>query len=121
LPRSDDLDDLIGRDCVLEITAPAPDGARFEGRNSCLEFWKGVASSKHLDFTAEEIWTSGDCGIIRAHLRGGKNDTDWVRCVNIFRVGAVGRSSRGSVTSRLRRPLPSAFGAVSAENVEIRA
>jgi hypothetical protein len=41
--------------------------------------------------------------------------------VNIFRVGAVGRSSRGSVTSRLRRPLPSAFGAVSAENVEIRA
>jgi hypothetical protein len=43
--RPEDLDDLIGEGCVLENTAPAPDGARYEGREACLNFWKGIASS----------------------------------------------------------------------------
>ena len=53
--RHADLDDLIGEGCVLENTAPAPDGARYEGREACLAFWKGVASSANLVFKAEEI------------------------------------------------------------------
>ncbi|TCU10089.1 SnoaL-like protein [Rhizobium sullae] len=48
--RPEDLDDLIGEGCVLENTAPAPDGARYEGREACLAFWKGVASSANLVF-----------------------------------------------------------------------
>ena len=32
--RPEDLDDLIGEGCVLENTAPAPDGARYEGREA---------------------------------------------------------------------------------------
>jgi hypothetical protein len=36
--RPEDLDDLIGEGCVLENTAPAPDGARYEGREDCLNF-----------------------------------------------------------------------------------
>lgn len=39
--RPEDLDDLIGEGCVLENTTPAPDGARYEGREACLNFWKG--------------------------------------------------------------------------------
>ena len=84
--RPEDLGDLIGEGCVLENTAPAPDGARYEGREACLSFWKGVASSANLVFEAEEIWASEDHGVIRWQLRWSQLETDWVRGVNIMRV-----------------------------------
>lgn len=84
--RPEDLDDLIGEGCVLENTAPAPDGARYEGREACLDFWRGIASSANLVFEAEEIWTSEDRGIIRWQLSWGGNKADRVRGVNIMRV-----------------------------------
>ncbi len=84
--RPEDLDDLIGEGCVLENTTPAPDGARYEGREACLDFWKGIASSASLVFEAEEIWHSKDRGIIRWQLRWGKSPADRVRGVNIMRV-----------------------------------
>ena len=82
----EDLDDLIGEGCVLENTSPAPDGARYEGREACLDFWKGIASNPSLVFEAEEIWASEDRGIIRWKLRWGENKADRVRGVNILRV-----------------------------------
>lgn len=84
--RPDDLDELIGEDCILENTAPAPNGDRYEGREACLAFWKGIASSTNLAFKAEEIWASQDHGLIRWQLRWGKAESDWVRGVNIMRV-----------------------------------
>lgn len=84
--RPGDLDELIGEGCILENTAPAPDGARYEGRQACLDFWKGIASSARLVFEAEEIWASEDRGIIRWRLRWGEGGTDRVRGVNIMRV-----------------------------------
>jgi hypothetical protein len=84
--RPDDLDELIGEDCILENTAPAPHGDRYEGRDACLTFWKGVASSTNLVFKAEEIWASQDRGLIRWQLRWGQAESDWVRGVNIMRV-----------------------------------
>jgi len=84
--RPDDLDALIGEGCVLENTAPAPDGARYQGRAACLDFWKGIASSANLVFRAEEIWASEDRGIIRWTLRWGDKEADRVRGVNIMRV-----------------------------------
>lgn len=84
--RPDDLDDLIGEGCVLENTAPAPDGARYDGREACLAFWKNIASSANLVFNAEEIWASEDRGIIRWQLRWGETATDRARGVNIMRV-----------------------------------
>jgi ketosteroid isomerase-like protein len=84
--RPEDLDDLIGEGCVLENTTPAPDGARYEGREACLNFWKGVASSANLVFEAEEIWASEDRGIIRWQLRWSESTADRVRGVNIMRV-----------------------------------
>ncbi len=82
----EDLDDLIAEDCVLENTAPAPDGARYEGRQTCLSFWKDIAASTNLTFEDEEIWISGERGIIRWQLRWGDGDTARVRGVNIMRV-----------------------------------
>lgn len=84
--RPEDLDDLIGEDCVLENTGPAPDGARYEGRAACLDFWKGIAASRDLAFEAEEISAVGDRGIIRWRLRWGAGEADRVRGVNIMRV-----------------------------------
>jgi ketosteroid isomerase-like protein len=84
--RPEDLDDLIGEGCVLENTAPAPDGARYEGRQACLDFWKGIASSANLVFEAEEIWAGEDRGIIRWRLRWGESQADRIRGVNIMRV-----------------------------------
>ena len=84
--RPEDLDDLIGDGCVLENTAPAPDGARYEGRETCLAFWKGVASSDNLVFKAEEISAMGDRGIIRWQLRWSNRVADRGRDVNIMRV-----------------------------------
>ncbi|GLQ57158.1 nuclear transport factor 2 family protein [Devosia nitrariae] len=84
--RPDDLDELIGEGCVLENTTPAPDGARYEGREACLTFWKGVAFNADLAFELEDIWASDDRGIIRWQLRWGKRDADRVRGVNIMRV-----------------------------------
>jgi ketosteroid isomerase-like protein len=84
--RPEDLDELIGEGCVLENTGPAPDGARYEGREACLTFWKGIASSANLVFEAEEIWAGADRGIIRWRLHWGEQQTDRVRGVNIMRV-----------------------------------
>lgn len=84
--RPQDLDDLIGEGCVLENTTPAPDGERYEGREACLTFWKGIASSANLVFEAEEIWASEDRGIIRWQLRWSESRTDRIRGVNIMRV-----------------------------------
>lgn len=84
--RPADLDDLIGEGCVLENTVPAPDGARYEGRDACLKFWKGIAASTNLVFEPEEIWASEDRGIIRWRLRWSEGEADRVRGVNIMRV-----------------------------------
>ena len=84
--RPEDLDDLIGEGCVLENTAPAPDGARYEGREACLNFWKGIASSANLVFQAEEIWAGENRGIIRWQLRWSESEADRIRGVNIMRV-----------------------------------
>ena len=84
--RPEDLEALIGEGCVLENTAPAPDGARYEGREACLDFWKGIASSANLVFEAEEIWACEDRGIIRWRLRWGDSEADRIRGVNIMRV-----------------------------------
>lgn len=84
--RPQDLDDLIGQGCTLENTTPAPDGALYEGREACLDFWKGIASSAHLVFQAEEISAMGDRGIIRWQLRWSERDEDRIRGVNLMRL-----------------------------------
>jgi ketosteroid isomerase-like protein len=36
----DTLVDLVGDDCVMESAQPAPNGARYEGYDACLHFWR---------------------------------------------------------------------------------
>ncbi len=80
------LDDLVGERCVMEAIQPAPDGARYEGRTACLEFWQALADDRTTQFEAEEIAVAGDRAIIRWRYRYGDGAADYVRGVNLMRV-----------------------------------
>ena len=48
------LDDLVAEDCLIENTVPAPDGARYVGREACLGLWRGIATAPGTSFDLEE-------------------------------------------------------------------
>lgn len=80
------LDDLIGDDCVMEAIQPAPDGARYEGREASLAFWKALAEDRGSQFEAEEIVVTGDRATIRWRYHFGDGLAESVRGVNLMRV-----------------------------------
>ena len=71
---------------MLENTTPAPDGARYEGREACLAFWRAIAANPDLTFEPEEVWANEDRGIIRWQLRWGAGEAERVRGVNLMQV-----------------------------------
>lgn len=81
-----DLIDIIGENCVLENTGPAPDGATYKGYDACLKFWQSIAANKDLNFDTEDIDIIEDRGIIRWRLHWGPTESQSVRGVNIMRV-----------------------------------
>jgi ketosteroid isomerase-like protein len=81
-----DFANIIAEDCVLENTGPAPDGARYEGRDACVKFWTSVAANKSMRFDEENIDILGDRAIIRWRLVWGNSNAESVRGVNIMRV-----------------------------------
>src|SRR6476469_6889376 len=78
------LEGLIGEDCVIENTTPAPDGARHVGGNARLKLWQGIATAPGTRFDLEEVVTMGERGIIRWRLHFGEGQS--VRGVNLMRV-----------------------------------
>ncbi len=79
--------DIIGDDCVLENTGPAPNGARYEGRAACLALWQRIASDPGIRFAIEEVRTIADHALIFWRL-AGEGDGPSLRGVNIMRVRA---------------------------------
>lgn len=96
------LDGLIADDCVMEAIQPTPDGARYEGREACLAFWRALAEDRSTQFEPEEIVVSGDTATIRWRYRFGDGPADSVRGVNLMRlrdgriVEALGYSKTGA-------------------------
>lgn len=80
------LDRLIADDCVLENTRPAPDGARYEGKQACVALWTEIANNKEIHFETEEIFARGDRGEIRWRLVWGSAPENSVRGVNLMRA-----------------------------------
>ncbi|MDQ2587868.1 nuclear transport factor 2 family protein [Saccharothrix yanglingensis] len=80
------LEGLLAEDCVLENSGPAPDGSRHEGLAACREFWSAIAADANANFEPEEVWASGDRGIIRWKLTWGPGPKDHVRGVNLMRL-----------------------------------
>jgi ketosteroid isomerase-like protein len=82
----DALTDLVGDDCVMEAIQPAPDGARYEGREACLAFWRALAEDRATQFEPEDVAVDGDRATIRWRYRFGDGPADSVRGVNLMRV-----------------------------------
>ncbi|MEU0089173.1 nuclear transport factor 2 family protein [Kribbella sp. NPDC006257] len=80
------LDDLIGADCVMEAIQPAPDGARSEGREECLGFWRALAEDRSTQFEVEDVVVAGDRATIRWRYHFGDTPADSVRGVNLMLV-----------------------------------
>ncbi|OLF19640.1 nuclear transport factor 2 family protein [Actinophytocola xanthii] len=83
---ADALLDLVGADCVMEAVQPAPDGARYVGREACLAFWRALAEDRTTRFEPEEVVVAGDRATIRWRYHFGDGPTDSVRGVNLMQV-----------------------------------
>jgi ketosteroid isomerase-like protein len=77
---------LVADDCVMEAVQPAPDGARYEGREACLTFWQALTGDRSTQFEAEDIVVSGEHATIRWRYHFGDAPADSVRGVNLMRV-----------------------------------
>jgi ketosteroid isomerase-like protein len=80
------LDALIADDCVMESIQPAPNGARYEGRDACLSFWQALASDTSSHFELEDVTVAGDRAVIRWRYHFGVGEENSVRGVNLMRV-----------------------------------
>jgi ketosteroid isomerase-like protein len=80
------LTDLVGEDCVMEAIQPAPDGARYEGREACLAFWQALADDRGVQFEPEDVTVAADRATIRWRYRFGDGEADYVRGVNLMRI-----------------------------------
>jgi ketosteroid isomerase-like protein len=80
------LEGLIGAECVMEAVEPAPEGARYVGRDACLAFWRALADDRSTQFEPEEVTVAGDRATIRWRYRFGPGPLDYVRGVNVMRV-----------------------------------
>ena len=78
------LEELVGRDCVMELIQPAPDGTRYEGHDVCLAFWQALAADPMSYFEVEDTAAMGDRAVIRWRFNFG--DGGSVRGVNLMRV-----------------------------------
>jgi ketosteroid isomerase-like protein len=75
-------------DCVFENTAPAPDGARFEGQAAVRAFWERFfENSPDALFEAEDVFAAGDRAVVRWIYRKTRDGRPWhLRGVDVFRV-----------------------------------
>jgi ketosteroid isomerase-like protein len=80
------LAELVADDCVLENTSPAPDGARFEGREAVGAFWQQIAADTSMSFEIEDVIVMDDRAIIYWRLRYGAAQEEAVRGVNLLLV-----------------------------------
>lgn len=53
------LGPLVAEDCIIEGVAPAPDGARYVGREVCLKLWQGIATEPGTHFDLEDVYVAG--------------------------------------------------------------
>ena len=80
---------LMTEDCLFEGTYPAPDGQVYRGQAPVGQFWVELfGSTAQSHFETEEIFASGDRGVVRwiYHWTGKDGTPGHVRGVDIFRV-----------------------------------
>jgi ketosteroid isomerase-like protein len=60
---------LVAEGCVVENSQPAPNGSRHVGREACLAFWQGIATTPGTHFEVEDIFIAGEQAIVRWRYR----------------------------------------------------
>jgi hypothetical protein len=80
------LTELVAEDCVIENTTPAPNGARYVGREACIQLWHGIAVAPGTHFDLEEVVVAADRATIRWRYWWGEGESNSVRGVNLMRV-----------------------------------
>lgn len=80
------LTSLVADDCVIENTQPAPNGSRHVGQSACVELWTQIATAPGTFFVLEDVFVTGDRGIILWRFHWGPDETSSVRGVNLMRV-----------------------------------
>lgn len=80
------LEGLVGEECVIENTQPAPNGSRHVGRAACIELWRGIATAPGTWFVPEDLIVLGDRGIILWRFCWGEAEEQSVPGVNLMRV-----------------------------------
>ena len=51
---------MVTDDCVFDATGPAPDGARYVGRDSIRQAWQAIFEDTASRFDAEETFAAAD-------------------------------------------------------------
>jgi ketosteroid isomerase-like protein len=80
------LPELVGDDCVIENTQPAPNGSRHVGRDACVALWKGIATTAGTWFDVEDVIVAGERATILWRFHWGEGEACSVRGVNLMRV-----------------------------------
>jgi ketosteroid isomerase-like protein len=78
--------DLVADDCIIENTAPGPNGSRHVGKQACLAVWQKLATAAGTGFSREEVWVVGERVIVRWRYRWGDDESQSVRGINLMRV-----------------------------------
>ncbi len=76
---------LVTDDVVFEATAPAPDGARHEGREAVRAAWAEVMGTPGMAFTEEESFIAGDRAVVRWRYAWAGSEPGHVRGVDVLR------------------------------------
>lgn len=79
---------LLAADTVFENTSPPPDGARLEGREAVVAFWRRwFAANPGARFDTEDVIVSGDRAVVRWIYRKVRDGQPWhLRGVDVFTV-----------------------------------
>ncbi len=85
---ADALADLLTDDTVFESTAPAPDGARIEGKEAVSQYWRRwFARNADAVFDTEELIACDDRAVVRWIYRKLRDGQPWhLRGVDVFTV-----------------------------------
>ena len=89
---------LMSDDCIIENTAPSPDGAAYSGKEAVTRFWQDFfRESPHAHIQIEEIFGMGLRCITRWRYDwvDGAGNEGHVRGVDIFQV------KNGSICEKL--------------------
>lgn len=91
------LDDLVHDDCVMVSVQPAPEGTRYEGRDTCLAFWRELALDLNTTFSPDDAHVFGDRAVIKWRVAFGPGevnevfgeahaDSAWMLGVNLMQI-----------------------------------